>query len=419
MALGATRDPELARHVAEATARELVGLGITMQLGPVADVNTNPVNPVIGIRAFGSTPELVSQMTVESVRGFQGVGVSAVAKHFPGHGDTATDSHRDLPVVEHVRERLNTVELPPFVAAIAAGVDGIMSAHVAVPSVDPTSAPATLSHTVLTDVLRSELGFSGLIVTDALDMRAITRERSSADAAVLAFAAGADLLCIAGIGSDDRARIADGPAALLAAVRAGHITEERLDASVRRIIETKLRRRHGSSSDPAGVRGDESAWPEHEALALRVARRAVTLLRDRAGLLPLRPEQRIVVMNGDERMRSDVRDPDDRSHTISLADAVRQLAPNARLARGETVDEADVIVFATYDLAGDAPQRALAHRLAISGCPVIGVALRGPYDADRAPEIGTYLAVYGDRPVHLRAAADALFGRLTPTGRVP
>lgn len=419
MALGATRDAGLARQVAEATAHQLLGMGITMQLGPVADVNTNPLNPVIGIRAFGSTPELVSQMTTETVRGFQGAGLSAVAKHFPGHGDTATDSHRDRPVVEHARERLNSVELPPFVAAIAAGVDGIMSAHVSVPALDPTSTAATLSHVVLTDVLRTELGFSGLIVTDALDMRAITREHSPADAAILAFAAGADVLCVAGITPDDRARIADAPRALLAAVRAGRFSEERLEMSVRRIIETKLRRERGFSSDPVGVPPEEVARPEHDALALHVARRAVTLLRDGDGLLPLSSEQRIVVVDGHESMRSEVRDANDRSPTGSLADAVRQLAPQARWGTAEMIGDADVIVLATYDLALDARQQALAHRLAMTGRAVIGVALRGAYDAEMAPDIRTYLAVYGDRPVHLRAAADALFGRVTPTGRVP
>ena len=409
MALGATRDPRLARQVAAAAASELLAMGVNMNLAPVVDVNTNPLNPVIGVRAFGADPELVAALGVQTIGATQAAGVSAVAKHFPGHGDTSVDSHRDLPVVGHAIERLRSVELAPFEAAIAAGVDGVMTAHVYLPAVEPSpELPATLSRRVLKDLLRGELGYRGLILTDALEMAAITRDRSAAEAAVNAFEAGADLLLIAGSRSDDRSRAADGPRALLAAVESGRIPQERLEASVLRILEIKTRR--GVLSGAATSELFDSA--AHRELALEVARRAVTLQRDRAGLLPLSVGARVLVIEATAASQSGA--VDDQLDS-SLLQSVRRFAP---CASGRAI-EADVIVLGTFDLARDAEQQALARELAASGKPVVGVSLRGPYDAAAAPEIGTYLAVYGDRPVHLQAAAEALFGRLLPTGQVP
>jgi beta-N-acetylhexosaminidase len=423
MAVGATRDPQLARGVAEASASELLAMGVNMDLAPVVDVNTNPLNPVIGVRSFGSDPHLVSNLGVETVRGLQSRGVSAVAKHFPGHGDTDVDSHRDLPVSAHSAQRLQSVELVPFSSAIGAGVDGIMTAHLYVRSIEPRQdLPATLSKTVLSGLLRDQLGYQGLILTDALDMGAIKKDRSAAEAAVDAFEAGADMLLIAGINSDDRAHLADGPPALLAAVRAGRVSEARLDASVLRILEAKARRGIVPGSAVAAPAVDVSALnsANHRALALEVARRAVTLQRDAASLLPLRAAQRILVVVSDAPTRSLVRDDQLAS---SLLDAVRQFAPSAvGAAAPSAIDaarSADVVVFGTFDIGQHADQRAFARALVETGKPVIGVSLRGPYDAAAVPEIGTYLTVYGDRPVHLQAAAEALFGRCAPSGTAP
>src|SRR5262249_38099762 len=290
MAVGATGDPELARQLAAASADELLAMGVNMDLGPVVDVNTNPLNPVIGVRSFGSKVEDVSLLGVATIQGVQGRGVSAVAKHFPGHGDTAVDSHRDLPVVPHPMSRLETTEFKPFQAAMQAGVDGIMTAHLYVPSIEPeANRPATLSKAVLTGVLRDKLGYQGLILTDALDMAAIKKDRSAAEAAVEAFDAGADMLLVAGIEAQDRARLGEGPPALLAGGGSGRISEERLNASVQRVLEAKLKRGiidglTAPSSAPLEVLNS----PEHRALALNVARKAVTLQRDDSGLLPLR-----------------------------------------------------------------------------------------------------------------------------------
>jgi beta-N-acetylhexosaminidase len=420
MAVGATGDPALARQVAEASAAELLAMGVNMDLAPVVDVNTNPLNPVIGVRAFGSSADLVTQFATQAVEGMQSTGICAVAKHFPGHGDTSVDSHRDLPVVPHPLARLESLELLPFQAAMQAGVDGIMTAHLFLPAIEPEQdLPATLSHHVLTDLLRDRLGYQGLILTDALDMQAIKKDRGAASAAVDAFEAGADMLLIAGTNADDRMQLGDDPPALLAAVQSGRISEARLDASVLRILIAKARRGLLNGSLPVADSRVLNS-PEHRALALSVARRAVTLQRDTAGLLPLLATQRVLVVEAPSPTRSDVVDDELAS---SLLDAVRQFAPNAY---GASIREAvsaasssDMIVLGTFDLAQSESQQKLAADLAATGKPVVAVSLRGPYDADVATQIGTFLAVYGDRPIHLQAAAEALFGKLTPCGQVP
>jgi beta-N-acetylhexosaminidase len=423
MAIGATGNRNLARQVAEASANELLAMGVNMDLAPDVDVNTNPLNPVIGVRSFGSNVDLVSQFGTETIRAIQGSGVSAVAKHFPGHGDTDVDSHRDLPVVPHPLERLQSLELVPFRAAMQAGVDGIMTAHLYLPRIEPQQdRPATLSRTVLTSLLREQLGFQGLILTDALDMDAIKKDRTAAEAAVEAFEAGADMLLIAGITAEDRRHLGEGPPALLAAVRSGRVSEARLDASVLRILETKARRGvvSGAVSAPAAPDISVLNSPEHRALALEVARKAVTVQRDNAGLLPLNPSRKVLVVVADAPTRSDAVDDELAS---SLIDAVRQYAPSAITAPARSAAAAargaDAIVLGTFDLAQHPEQQALARALAASGKPVVGVSLRGPYDAPVAAQVGTFLTVYGDRPVHLQAAAEALFGQITPSGRVP
>ena len=414
MAVGATGDPTLARKVAEAAASELLAMGINMDLAPVVDVNTNPLNPVIGVRSFGSDVALVSDFGVQTIQGLQSSGVSAVGKHFPGHGDTSVDSHRDLPVVPHPLERLQSLELLPFKAAMQAGVDGIMTAHLYLPAIEPQQdLPATLSRTVLTGLLREQLGYPGLILTDALDMDAIKKDRTAAEAAVQAFEAGADMLLIAGITAEDRAHLGEGPPALLAAVNSGRVSEARLDASVQRILEAKAKRGilPGVVAPPFVPDASVLNSPEHRALALDVARKAVTLQRDNAVLLPLDVSSRVLVIAADAPTRSDVQDDQMAS---SLLEAVRRFAPFAVGGSLSEAKNADVIVFGTFDLAQQPGQQTLYKALVNTGKPVIGVALRGPYDADAAPEIGTFLTVYGDRPVHLQAAAEALFGRRVP-----
>lgn len=236
--LGAAVGPKKMRKIAAVTARELKGVGINFNLAPVLDVNNNPNNPVIGERSFGADPELVAQMGTAYIKGLQSEGVIAAAKHFPGHGDTAVDSHTELPVIKHNRDRLDAVELYPFQKAIEAGVEAIMAAHIYFPAVEPEiGIPASLSKAVLTDLLRGDLKFQGLIVTDDLEMGAITRNFGTAAAAVRSIKAGSDLVLI----SHTHGLQKEAVKAVTAAVKNGEISKERIRKSVRKIIKLKIK----------------------------------------------------------------------------------------------------------------------------------------------------------------------------------
>ena len=237
--IGATGDKELSRKAAAVTGKELKELGINVNLAPVLDVNNNPSNPVIGSRSFGSDPELVAEMGVAYIGGLQRQGIVATAKHFPGHGDTAADSHFDLPVINHDRERLDQIELYPFKRAIEAGVDSIMVAHIYFSDIEPEAGmPATLSKAVLNNLLREELNFEGVIITDDLEMGAITNFFGTAAAAVKTIEAGSDIVLISHNYDKQKKAIE----AVIAAVENGRISEERIEESLRRIIKLKGKR---------------------------------------------------------------------------------------------------------------------------------------------------------------------------------
>ncbi len=236
LALGAVDDLALTEQIARALADELSAAGITLDLAPVADVNTNPLNPVIGVRSFGADPALVSRHVAVFVTGLQAGGVAACAKHFPGHGATDVDSHLDLPVVRATRDELLAGELRPFRAAVAAGARAIMSAHLVVPAID--TVPATLSHAQLTGLLRGELGFTRAIVTDALEMKAVSETVGMEEGAVQALAAGADALCL---GHDiDEGHVDRVRRAIVAAVEEGRLTEDQLAAAAARVAAINM-----------------------------------------------------------------------------------------------------------------------------------------------------------------------------------
>ena len=260
LALGAVDDPSLTERVARSLAAELTGVGVNLDLAPVADVNTNPQNPVIGVRSFGSEPPLVARHVAAFVTGLQRGGVAACVKHFPGHGDTELDSHRELPTVHVSREELLSGTFEPFRAAIAAGVQAVMTAHIVVPAVD--AVPATISREHLVGLLREELGFEGLAITDALEMRAIAAGVGMEEGAVLALAAGADALCL---GHDiDAGHVERVRGAILAAVQTGRLEPERLADAAKRV------ERLGRWAVPGAAVLDR-------AVGLEAARRAVTV----------------------------------------------------------------------------------------------------------------------------------------------
>lgn len=253
LALGSVDDVDLTRAVAQELGRRLADCGVNLNWAPSADVNSNPGNPVIGVRSFGAEPQLVARHTAAYVEGLQAAGVAACTKHFPGHGDTAVDSHHALPRIDVDLETLHARELVPFRAAIAAGSKSVMSAHILLPALDP-HRPATLSPQILTGLLREELGYDGLIVTDAVEMQAIASTYGIERGSVLAIAAGADALCVGG-GLDDDSTVLRLRDALVAAVRAGELPEERLaDAAARvRALASWTQRARGTAPEPGAA----------------------------------------------------------------------------------------------------------------------------------------------------------------------
>ncbi len=285
MALGAGRSETDTYDAAQISGKELRAIGINQNFAPDADVNVNAQNPVIGVRSFGSDPSLVSSLVSASVAGYQGANVSATAKHFPGHGDTATDSHYGVPIINHTRAEWNSIDAPPFRAAIKRGIDSIMTAHIVVPSLDPSGTPATLSKPIITDVLRGELGYDGVVITDALTMQGVRDGFGDDRIPVLALKAGVDQLLMPAPGKLDIAYNA-----VLGAVRSGELTEKRIDQSVTRVLKLKMKR---GLFEPKNVMVDEKkvgsrvGTAAHQARAQEITDSTVTLVKDDADALPL------------------------------------------------------------------------------------------------------------------------------------
>ena len=406
MAIGATADPENAYRMASAMAAEMRAVGINVDFAPDLDVNNNPSNPVIGTRSFSSDPNKVAAFGAAFGRGLQENGILAFGKHFPGHGDTGTDSHIALPIVPHDRARLNRIEFLPFKAAIAENIAGIMSAHVTFPAIDSNPGlPATLSRSVLTGLLRDELGFQGLIATDSLEMGALAENGYPPPVgATLAFAAGADLLVF----NRDHEMHQQAFTHLVQAVKEGKISQEELDSSVRRILDTK--EKFGILA-PTLVADSENG--EHHALALELAQKAITLLKDDDSLLPLKPAEPLLViettaargLGGLLKARTLEIENDPDSDTITAA-------------LGMALDGCKVIV-TTTDTGFYAGQVKLVTELLAKNRNVIIVSVRSPYDITFLPPVHTALAAYGGNMPTLQAIADVLMGKAEASGVLP
>ncbi|WP_433328741.1 glycoside hydrolase family 3 protein [Spirillospora sp. CA-294931] len=389
MALGATRDPRDGREAARVTGAELRAVGINQDYAPVADVNVNPRNPVIGVRSFGSDPALVSRMLRAAIAGYQEAGVAATAKHFPGHGDTATDSHTGLPVIKHTRAQWDKLDAPPFKAAVAQNVDAIMSAHIVVPGLDRSGDPSTLSKTVLTGLLRGALRFQGVAVTDSLQMAGARKKYGDGATAVRAVNAGADQLLMP-------PSLSTAYTAVLKAAESGKIPRRRLDEAVSRILRMKEKRGlfAGTRADPRRADAIVGA-AAHRAAARRVAEHAVTLVRNQGGVLPAKGKK--VFVTG--------------PNASALASALRKNGVRVVPSLGV----ADLAVLTTLD-SGSATTgrvRSLASK------PVVVAALGRPYDLDRATKARAALATYSSGPAALAALGKVVAGGAKPTGKLP
>ncbi|MCX5198300.1 glycoside hydrolase family 3 protein [Streptomyces sp. NBC_00249] len=416
MALGAGGSTADARRAARVAGTELAALGVRQDYAPVADVNVNPANPVIGVRSFGSDPRAVSALAAAQVRGYQAAGVAATAKHFPGHGDTETDSHVGLPVMRHTRAQWEELDEPPFRAAVEAGVDAVMTAHIVFPALDPSGDPATLSRPIVTGILRERLGFRGVVVTDALDMAGVRQKYGADRVPVLALLAGCDqLLNAPDLGLAQRA--------VLAAVESGELTRERIAESVLRILELKARR--GLFEDPYTSPEEVAAQvgaQAHLEAADEIAAATTTLLANPRALLPLdaSASPRLLVTGTDPVSPTGSTGPP----TTVLARELTALGCRATaLPPGRAVAAAPghaAVLVCTYNVPeGESPQRTLVTELLATGVPVVLVALRNPYDPARLPACAAELATYTWTDVEMRAAARVVTGARRPAGRLP
>ncbi|MFI5656591.1 glycoside hydrolase family 3 protein [Streptomyces anulatus] len=426
MALGAGGSRSDTRRAAWIAGAELAALGVNQNYAPDADVNVNPANPVIGVRSFGSDPAAVAALVAEQVKGYQGAGIASTAKHFPGHGDTSTDSHTGLPVINHTRAQWEELDAPPFRAAIRARIDSIMTAHIVVPALDPSEDPATLSRPILTGILREELGYDGVVVTDSLGMEGVRTKYGDDRVPVLALLAGVDQLL-------NPPNLSVAWNAVLEAVRGGEISEARVDESILRIL--RLKSRLGLFRDPfVSRRGVERTVGSraHRAAADRIAERTTTLLADPGTLLPLsrRSHRNLLVVGADPASPSGTTGPP----TSTLANMFGELGFTARaLSTGTAPNQAkiteavaaaegrDAVVVATYNVTATSSQRTLVTALVATGVPVVTVAVRNPYDVAHLTGTGVAasLAAYSWTDVELRAAARVIAGHADPEGTLP
>ncbi|MFE9441089.1 glycoside hydrolase family 3 protein [Streptomyces sp. NPDC006602] len=436
MAIGAGHSRADARTLGLVAGRELRAMGIRQNYSPVADVNVNPANPVIGVRSFGSEPDAVAGLVAAEVAGYQRAKVAATAKHFPGHGDTAVDSHYGFPVINHTRAQWEELDAPPFRAAIRAGIDSIMTAHIMVPALDvphsrlrssggtPIGDPATLSRPILTGILREKLGYDGVVVTDSLGMEGVRTKYGDDRVPVLALKAGADQLL-------NPPSLDIAWHAVLKAVQDGELTEARLDESVLRLL--RLKSKLGLFEEPyVSQRGvTETVGIEaHLAAADRIAERTTTLLVNEGRLLPLsrRTYPKVLVVGADPASPSGTTGPP----TGVLAGALTELGFTATaLSTGadpsaatiakavSAARAADAVVVGTYNVTAASAQKTLVEQLVASGKPVVAVAIRNPYDVAQLPSVRACLAAYSWTDVELRAAARVIAGRVAPRGKLP
>lgn len=452
MAVGATGNPEYARRIGVITGREARAIGIQHVYAPVLDVNNNAANPVINVRSFGEDPDAVARFGVAFIEGIQGQNVIATAKHFPGHGDTNIDSHRGLPIIDHSRDSLEKTELVPFRAAVRSGVASIMIAHIALPQIDgeeikplknmiqgdseagaeiinqKATVPATLSYKVQTDLLRKDMGFNGLIVTDAMSMSGLTIYFDQAEAGVRAFLAGADVLEKP---ADPDVMIRG----LVAAVNSGRITQARLDESVRKVLAWKYE--VGLTKDkitPIDQIDKIVSGSESDALAAEVANKAITLVRNDASSIPLDRNAKVAVLaisngfDGESTLGPLAREL--RANGIKFEAALLQdNSTMEQVTRARAmVGNADIVIAALYGRVRSGARNSVGlpeagasilRDLLAKDKKVIGVSFGNPYILGSFPEMKTYVVAYGDMPDLQRAAVNGIFGLQEITGKLP
>jgi beta-N-acetylhexosaminidase len=427
MALAATGSEQLVYDVALATGRELKALGINLNLAPVVDVNNNPNNPVIGVRSFGEDAHAVARLGVAAARGYRAAGVTECLKHFPGHGDTVVDSHAGVPMVPFDLQRLESVELVPFRAGIAAGAASVMVGHIAFSrlTAHPT-LPASISPEIVHGLLRERLGFGGVIASDCLEMGAIADTVGTEQGAVMALRAGIDLMLV----SHRYDRQTGALAAIADAVRTGELPADAVRQAAERVLAMKARDLSWDLPTPPVVEWVGGA--AHQQLAAQAYALAVTLVRDEAALLPLRlrQDERLLVLDPSGEAGTPAEEQHGAEGWLAASCARRHgrvdslplsLRPTAgeREQAAQRAAGADLIIVATKNAHLHPEQAEVVRRLVQTGRRVIGVAVHNPYDLVAFPELRTYVVTYEYTPPAMEAAARVLWGEVTPQGRLP
>ncbi|MBA3645412.1 MAG: hypothetical protein H0W63_04480 [Gemmatimonadaceae bacterium] len=429
MAVGAARSPELAFQMGQITGTEARAVGVHLVFGPVLDVNANPLNPVINTRSFGESASLVSELADEFIKGARSTGVMTTAKHYPGHGDTDVNSHLALPTIRASRAHLDSVDLPPFRSAVTNGIDAIMTAHIAeVGTEGSDAAPATLSPLFMNDILRGEMGFRGLLITDAMTMGGIAKRYGATEPLIRAIEAGNDILLMP-------RSVPLAIETVLEAVKSGRLSESRIDASVRRLLTVKARAGliDGRMVSVAAVDSIVNV-PAHQKVADEVAARSITLGLDRQSLIP-------VSSGGKQRILSlTFALPTDLTAGTTFDPILENAFPGLRSMRVDSrtssteldklrvaADSFDLVLVSVYvspveyvgSIAADTSFAAVINGLAAQAKPVIFIAFGSPYLVSAFPSVSTYLFAWGGAPVSQRAGAAALLGRTAIAGKLP
>ncbi|GCF06489.1 beta-N-acetylhexosaminidase [Dictyobacter arantiisoli] len=429
MTLGAIGSTEMTREVAQATGREMAALGINMNLAPVADVNNNPANPVIGIRSFGEDAQEVGRHVAAMVAGYRDAGIITCLKHFPGHGDTAVDSHLALPSVPYTLERLEKLELIPFKQGIAAGADSIMIAHLALPALMSADElfPATLSPVVVHDLLRQKMGYQGVIITDCLEMNAVSETVGVPDGAVMALQAGNDLILV----SHQYPRQKGSLEAVRNALRTGKLSEQTIRSASERILNLKA---HTLSWEKLPDQADLALISNsaHQQLRDRAYEQSTTLVRDQQKLLPLHltAEQRLLVLllqpdaytvAADKSAAGNIFIEQIRQHHAQVESITVTSQNAAEIQQGidQTVSGFAMIIVVTVNANLDQYQGDFVRHVLQTTKPTIGLAVYNPYDLLAFPQLGSYLVTYEYTAPALGAAVRVLFGEVAAHGKLP
>lgn len=417
MALGASRSKELAFQTGEQMGQELKAVGVNLNMAPVMDVNNNPQNPVIGVRSFSENPGLTADLGSEMIRGFHESGILTIAKHFPGHGDTAVDSHVGLPEIPHSMDRLNEMELVPFKQAIAVNTDMVMSTHITFPALEPTPGlPATLSENVLTGLLRNQLDYDGVIITDDMEMGAIADNFGTSEAAVRAIKAGADLVLVC----HSLDRQTESIEAVKLAVEQGEIDEKRIDASARRILSLKAKKSSSLLTDPYVdvKKADQlAAQPEAAKVARQTAEQGVTLVTDPNQLIPIDKKQKLAIFTVNKpKAISGVLKQQGYEASVSWIDSLSKSQIPSLLNRAK---QADVVLVAMNQGKENGAWIQLVQTFRSENIPVVVWGMDVPYGLGKLPQGTTSIALYGSSNPLLEAGAKILSGEIKSQGQLP